>query len=63
MELKCVGDAALEAGCGELSIYELIRTGRIHFVEEDGHVLVCFKSLCGIHQKIDRRENEEEERE
>jgi hypothetical protein len=61
VELMCVVEAALEAGYGELTIYELIRTGSIHFVEEGGHVLVCFKSLCGIHRKIDGRENEEEE--
>jgi len=60
VELTCVADAALATGCGELSIYELIRTGSVHVVEEEGHVLVCCKSVRGIHQRIDREKNEEE---
>ena len=58
VELTCVADAALEAGCGELAIYELIRTGSFHFVEEDGHVLVCLGSLRRIQRNMDGEENE-----
>jgi hypothetical protein len=50
VELMAVTDAALEFGCGELAIYELIRTGSVHFAVEEGHVFVCFQSVCAIHQ-------------
>jgi len=60
VELMCVADAALADGCGELAIYQLLQAGSVHFVEDEGRVLVCFKSLCGIHQRLDGVKNEEE---
>ena len=59
VELMCVAKAALASGRGELAIYKLLQAGSVHFVEDEGHVLVCFKSLCGIHQRLEEGENDE----
>ena len=50
VELVAVADAATEAGRSELAIYELIQTGRVHFEDDEGHILVCLSSLRRIHE-------------
>ena len=60
VELMAVPDAAMEAGRSELAIYKLIQAGSVHFVEDEGHILVCFRSLCRIQQTLDEGINKDE---
>lgn len=61
VELMAVADAAMEAGRSELAIYQLIQAGSVHFVEDEGRILVCLRSLCGIQQTLDEGSNEKDQ--
>lgn len=50
-----VGDAANETGMSELTIYQLIESGDIHFIEDANHILACLGSLRGIQRELGRR--------
>lgn len=58
VELMAVADAALEVGCGELTIYRLIQGCSVHFEDDEGHILVCLGSLRRIQRNMDGEENE-----